>query len=142
MGNPSVRFDEGRESHGHWPRAFQSILSRLLYEREGADFLTTEAQRHEGFNKDPQVGLLTADGGRSGRKLRTRKASAPSYPPQPLQALQALQGLILQWILKVEGFTQGVTGVTKASRLNELTGQSAVIRLQKTLAALKESSNP
>ena len=31
MGNPSVRFDEGRESVGHWPLAFQSILSRLLY---------------------------------------------------------------------------------------------------------------
>ena len=31
MGNPSVRFDEGRERVGHWPLAFQSILSRLLY---------------------------------------------------------------------------------------------------------------
>ena len=31
MGNPSVRFDEGRERVGHWPCAFQSILSRLLY---------------------------------------------------------------------------------------------------------------
>jgi hypothetical protein len=31
MGNPSVRFDEGRESVGHWPLAFQPILSRLLY---------------------------------------------------------------------------------------------------------------
>jgi hypothetical protein len=31
MGNPSVRFDEGRESVGHWPCAFQPILSRLLY---------------------------------------------------------------------------------------------------------------
>jgi hypothetical protein len=31
MGNPSVRFDEGRERAGHWPLAFQSILSRLLY---------------------------------------------------------------------------------------------------------------
>jgi hypothetical protein len=31
MGNPSVRFDEGRESVGHWPLAFQSSLSRLLY---------------------------------------------------------------------------------------------------------------
>lgn len=34
MGNPSVRFDEGRESGGHWPLAFQSILSRLLYNRQ------------------------------------------------------------------------------------------------------------
>ena len=32
MGNPSVRFDEGRERVGHWPLAFQSILSRLLYD--------------------------------------------------------------------------------------------------------------
>src|SRR5512140_1547698 len=31
MGNPSVRFDEGRESVGHWPSAFQPILSRLLH---------------------------------------------------------------------------------------------------------------
>jgi len=30
-GNPSVRFDEGRQRVGHWPLAFQSILSRLLY---------------------------------------------------------------------------------------------------------------
>ena len=35
MGNPSVRFDEGRESVGHWPLAFQSILSRLLYNHIG-----------------------------------------------------------------------------------------------------------
>jgi hypothetical protein len=34
MGNPSVRFDEGRESVGHWPCAFQPILSRLLYYRD------------------------------------------------------------------------------------------------------------
>jgi hypothetical protein len=33
MGNLSVRFDEGRESDGHWPLAFQPILSRLLYNR-------------------------------------------------------------------------------------------------------------
>jgi len=33
MGNPSVRFDEGPESDGHWPLAFQPILSRLLYNR-------------------------------------------------------------------------------------------------------------
>ena len=32
-GNPSVRFDEGRERDGHWPLAFQPILSRLLYNR-------------------------------------------------------------------------------------------------------------
>ena len=31
MGNPSVRFDEGRESDGHWPCASQPILSCLLY---------------------------------------------------------------------------------------------------------------
>ena len=31
MGNPSVRFDEGRERVGHWPRAFQSTRSCLLY---------------------------------------------------------------------------------------------------------------
>jgi len=31
MGNPSVRFDEGRERVGHWPYAFQPILSCLLY---------------------------------------------------------------------------------------------------------------
>jgi len=34
MGNPSVRFDEGRERVGHWPWAFQPILSRLLYNRQ------------------------------------------------------------------------------------------------------------
>src|SRR5260370_42362961 len=34
MGNPSVRFDEGRKSVGHWPCASQSILSRLLYKTE------------------------------------------------------------------------------------------------------------
>ncbi len=34
MGNPSVRFDEGRERVGHWPLAFQSNRSRLLYETE------------------------------------------------------------------------------------------------------------
>src|SRR6266478_9512567 len=34
MGNPSVRFDEGWESVGHWPCASQSILSRLLYRTE------------------------------------------------------------------------------------------------------------
>ncbi len=26
MGNPSVRFDEGRERVGHWPCASQSVL--------------------------------------------------------------------------------------------------------------------
>ncbi len=31
MGNPSVRFDEGRERVGHWPCAFQPDLSCLLY---------------------------------------------------------------------------------------------------------------
>jgi hypothetical protein len=31
MGKPSVRFDEGRERVGHWPCAFQSVLSCLLY---------------------------------------------------------------------------------------------------------------
>lgn len=31
MGNPSVRFDEGRERAGHWPCASQSIRSCLLY---------------------------------------------------------------------------------------------------------------
>ena len=35
MGNPSVRFDEGRERVGHWPLAFQPILSRLLYVAPG-----------------------------------------------------------------------------------------------------------
>jgi hypothetical protein len=34
MGNPSVRFDEGRERVGHWPLAFQSNRSCLLYETE------------------------------------------------------------------------------------------------------------
>jgi len=34
MGNPSVRFDEGREPVGHWPLAFQSNGSCLLYETE------------------------------------------------------------------------------------------------------------
>ena len=29
--NPSVRFDEGSESDGHWPMAFQSVGSGLLY---------------------------------------------------------------------------------------------------------------
>ena len=32
MGNPSVRFDEGRERVGHWPRAFHPNRSCLLYE--------------------------------------------------------------------------------------------------------------
>ena len=35
MGNPYVRFDEGRERIGHWPigpRAFQPNLSCLLYQ--------------------------------------------------------------------------------------------------------------
>ena len=36
MGNPSVRFDEGRERVGHWPLAFQPILSRLLYNPQWA----------------------------------------------------------------------------------------------------------
>ena len=31
MGNPYVRFDEGRERIGHWPTAFQPNLSCLLY---------------------------------------------------------------------------------------------------------------
>jgi hypothetical protein len=31
MGNPSVRFDEGRERVGRWPLAFQSNRSCLLY---------------------------------------------------------------------------------------------------------------
>lgn len=52
MGNPSVRFDEGRERAGHWPLAFQSILSRLLYNsQEGyARRLTgrLDARRHQG----------------------------------------------------------------------------------------------
>jgi hypothetical protein len=30
-GKPSVRFDEGSESDGHWPMAFQSVGSGLLY---------------------------------------------------------------------------------------------------------------
>ena len=34
MGNPSVRFDEGRERVGHWPLAFQSNRSCLLYVTE------------------------------------------------------------------------------------------------------------
>jgi len=34
MGNPSVRFDEGRECVGHWPMASQSNCSRLLYTTE------------------------------------------------------------------------------------------------------------
>jgi hypothetical protein len=34
MGNPSVRFDEGRERVGHWPLAFQSNGSCLLYRTE------------------------------------------------------------------------------------------------------------
>ena len=34
MGNPSVRFDEGRERVGHWPLAFQSNRSCLLYKTE------------------------------------------------------------------------------------------------------------
>lgn len=35
MGNPSVRFDEGRERVGHWPCAFQPDLSCLLYSIKG-----------------------------------------------------------------------------------------------------------
>ena len=31
MGNPSVRFDEGRERVGHWPLACQSNRFCLLY---------------------------------------------------------------------------------------------------------------
>jgi hypothetical protein len=34
MGNPSVRFDEGRERVGHWPLAFHSNGSCLLYVTE------------------------------------------------------------------------------------------------------------
>lgn len=34
MGNPSVRFDEGRERVGRWPCAFKAILFRLLYVTE------------------------------------------------------------------------------------------------------------
>jgi hypothetical protein len=33
MGNPSVRFDEGRERVGHWPLASQPSRSCLLYVR-------------------------------------------------------------------------------------------------------------
>jgi hypothetical protein len=36
MGNPSVRFDEGRERVGHWPLASQSNRSRLLYDAESS----------------------------------------------------------------------------------------------------------
>ena len=32
-GKPPVRFDEGRGADGHWPRASQSVASRLLYTR-------------------------------------------------------------------------------------------------------------
>jgi hypothetical protein len=35
MGNPSVRFDEGRERVGHWPRAFHPNRSCLLYRTKG-----------------------------------------------------------------------------------------------------------
>src|SRR2546427_6078518 len=36
MGNPSVRFDEGRERVGHWPRAFHPNRSCLLYQTKRA----------------------------------------------------------------------------------------------------------
>ncbi len=49
MGNPPVRFDEGRESVGHWPLAFQSSLSRLLYD---------PALRTTGAAMDRQTGSL------------------------------------------------------------------------------------
>src|SRR5207247_8065916 len=35
MANQSVRFDEGRERVGRWPRAFQSILYSLRGKRHG-----------------------------------------------------------------------------------------------------------
>jgi hypothetical protein len=40
MGNPSVRFDEGRERVGHWPLAFQSNRSCLLYNLRDETFTT------------------------------------------------------------------------------------------------------
>jgi hypothetical protein len=42
MGNPSVRFDEGREPVGHWPLAFQSNGSCLLYETETGEASSRE----------------------------------------------------------------------------------------------------
>lgn len=57
MGNPSVRFDEGRESGGHWPLAFQSILSRLLYNRG----ISRKSKEYSGLRNQPtqryQVGI-------------------------------------------------------------------------------------
>src|SRR5689334_16221517 len=83
MGNPSVRFDEGRERVGHWPRAFQSILSRLLYpdpkteskkirakkcglRTRDAEFLTTD--EHGPAKPQPKRGR----GRRRERRLRER----------------------------------------------------------------------
>ena len=41
MGNPSVRFDEGRECIGHWPMASQSNRSRLLYKENRTNLWQT-----------------------------------------------------------------------------------------------------
>jgi len=45
MGNPSVRFDEGRESVGHWLHAFQPILSCLLYTEVGGGAARSQAAK-------------------------------------------------------------------------------------------------
>ena len=37
MGNPSVRFDEGRERVGHWPCASQSVLPAYSTDLAPAD---------------------------------------------------------------------------------------------------------
>ena len=50
MGNPSVRFDEGWERVGHWPLAFQPILSRLLYNPN----LTHKCLSHSMFPDQPR----------------------------------------------------------------------------------------
>ena len=58
MGNPSVRFDEGRERVGHWPLAFQSHpLLPTLQVRLGL-FLLIEGNRIFRMASDelPQVG--------------------------------------------------------------------------------------
>ena len=49
MGNPSVRFDEGRERDGHWPLAFQPILSRLLYNQTHTGLFRDQFFVNNGF---------------------------------------------------------------------------------------------
>ena len=59
MGNPSVRFDEGREQVGHWPLAFHSNGSCLLYKAESECRAKTQLWYAERYSlkgeRDPGV---------------------------------------------------------------------------------------